>query len=229
MSVMQKIFGSPKPAPAMEVQNPGANPATVTNQPSGTAANAPAVKTLPLDEFKDIWQPTATDPNADPFSKPLLTHDPAKLSEAVSKMNFMDGVDPGLVTKALAGDAQALIQVVNAAAQKSFAASTQLNSNMLETSFKTNNERVNSTLPKKVREAQINSMQSENPVLNHAAAAPMLDMAKRAISNKNPDLSPAQVQARAEQYISDFAGSLTTQQQTAAKPTGPDPFDFSDY
>lgn len=225
-SIMQRIFGSGPAAPSMSVQNPGANPAVAKLIPNGQAANAPAVKTIPLDDFKDIWQPNKVDPDADPFSKPILTHDPAKLKEAVSKMNFMENVPSELLTRALAGDAAALSQVVNTAVQKSFEASIGVNSSMIEGGFKTNNDRVNSTLPKKIKEQQVNSMQSDNPVLNHAAAAPMLDMAKRAIMAKNPDLSAAQVQARAEQYITDFAGSLAGQQE-ATRAAAPDPYDFS--
>lgn len=228
-SLMSRIF-SPAPAPvpqgSMPIQNPGANPVSHANQPTGTSANGPAVKTVPLDEFKDIWQPVKAEDNVDPFSKPLLTHDPVKLREAVGRMNFAEGIDPALLTKALAGDTTALMQAINAASQKAFEASVGLNSSMIEGSFKTNNERVNSTLPKKIREQQVNSTKSDNPVLNHEAASPMLSMAKQAIMAKNPDLNPSQVQARAEQYLLDFAGSLVGQQEASKTPTV-DPYDFS--
>lgn len=225
-SIMSRIFGSGPPQPSMPIQNPGADPANASQVPNGGAANQPAPQPTPLDEFKDIWKTVPAKEGEDPFSKPILTHDPAKLKEAVGKMNFMDGVAPELLTKALAGDAQALTQVINTAVQKSFEAGVGLQTSMIEGSFKTNNERVNSTLPKRIREQQIDSTKSTNPILNHEATAPMLDMAKRAIMNQNPGLNASEVQARAELYITNFGESLQGQKQADATPKY-DPYDFS--
>ncbi len=229
--LIERIFSSKPaatPAPArvepMANQNPGANPANVANQPSGTAANG-GVEPIPLDTFKSIWDTPATDPNGDPFSKPLLTMDPTKFGETVKTMNFTDGITKEAVTAAMS-DPDKLLQLINSASQKAFAAATQLSTHAIEGSHKTNNERIQGNLGKQIKAHTVQEIRSDNPILNHAATAPVLDMAKRAILAHEPNLTPQQVQQKAEQYVTDFGSALVGQQQASQAPKH-DPYDMS--
>lgn len=228
-SIMQRIFGS-QPQQTMAVQQPAANPAVIAKQPTEQSANGPAEPVSPqLDPFKDIWQTPATDPNSDPFSTPLLTVDPQKIQEAVGKMDFLSGMPNDLLTKATSGDAGAFTQVVNTAIQKALAAQVQLSTQMTEGAITKNNERHLTALPGRIREAQVKDVRSSNPVLNHPAAAPMLDSLKRNIMQRQPKLSPIEVHQQAEDMLTAFGSALTGEQQQKEKPTGRDPSDFSHW
>ncbi len=228
-SIMQRLFAPAPPAPApapMAPVNQGANPANVANQPSGTAANGPA-QPIPLDEFNDLWKDAPVDPkNVDPFSTPLLNMDQTKFNETVSKLNFTDGITQEQVAKAMQ-DPGEFLKLLNSTAQKAFAASTQLSTNAIEGSHKTNNERINQTLGSKIKAHQVTETRSDNAILNHSAAAPILDSIKQQILAKNPSLSAQQVHAKAEKMLTDLGEGLVQNKQQAATPQH-DPYDFSD-
>lgn len=217
---------------------PNADPSLIANQPNNTAANGDPNKAneaiSPLDAHKDIWQtPTPKDGQqpVDPFSQPLLSTDPAKLAEAARKMNFAQGIDPALVQKALAGDPQALLAAINTASQNAFLAASNLTTQVTEGAVSTNNKRVDSVLEKKFTEFMLNQQRSDNPVLQHPAAQPMLDMAKKQLLAKHPDKSPAEIHKMAEGFLSDFASTLqgNTSNAGSSSKSGPDPYDFSNF
>lgn len=219
--------------------NPGASSTAMANQPNNTAANGdpnpvdPNAPISPLDQYKDIWQtPTTKDGQqpVDPFSQPLLSTDPTKLAEAARKMNFAQGIDQAQVQKALSGDPQALLAVINTVGQNSFLAASQLTTQVTEGAVSTNNKRVDSVLEDKFKRFMLEQQRSENPIFNHAAAQPMLDLAKRQLMSKHPDKSPAEIHKMAEGFLSDFASTITggaAQEKQSAK--GPDAMDFSGW
>ncbi len=231
MSIMSRVFSSkPKPE-SMAVQQQAANPAVIANQPTEQSANGPAIPILPLDNFKDVWDTPTVDKNAppDPFASPLLTVDPAAIADRVSKMDFMSGLPADLLTKATTGDTAAFGQVVNTAIQKALAAQIQLSGQIVENAVTKNNDRVNSTLSKRIREVNTNEIRSSNPVLQHPAAAPMLDTLKRQLLSKDPNATPTQIQERAEEMLITFGSALSDNKQQQERPKGKDPSDFSSW
>ncbi len=228
--MMERIFGSQrKPEPQLTIQQPAANPAVIAKLPDGVSGNGPP---LPLDSYKDVWKTPTPDPNApaDPFASPLIPGlDPTKINEAVSKMDFLSGLPADMLTKATSGDAAAFSQVVNTAIQKALAAQVQLTGQMVEGATTKNNDRLNSTISQRIRETQTKDLRSSNPVLNHPAAAPMLDTLKRQMMTREPNLSPVEVQSRAEEMLSTFASSLVENKQQAEAPKQRDPSDFSNW
>jgi hypothetical protein len=233
-SLMQRLgFGtSLKPPDSMQLHQPAANPEVIVQQPPGTSANGPAEPVLPLDQFKDIWSNPPADPKApvDKYGQPLLNIDPAAIATQVGKMNFLDGISSELLTKATSGDAAAFSQVVNTSIQKALAAQVQLSGQMVEGAVSENNRRFETRLPKQIKEAQVNDVRSSNTVLSHPAAAPMLDMAKRSLMAKNPNLSPQEIHSQAEEMLSTFAQSLVEDKQKRTQPAPvKDPSDFSSW
>lgn len=228
------------PGSSMQPHQPNADPNKIAQIPDNGTGNAPAQKTeqepiSPLDQFKDIWQtPTTKDGKqpVDPLTQPLLNTDPAKLAEAAKKMDFTQSIPPDLMQKALAGDANSLAQVINASAQAAFMASAQLNTQLVEGAVRQNNDRFSSTLEDRFRKHLVDNTRSENPVLNHPAAAPMLDLAKRQLLSKYPDKTPTQINQMAEQMFTEFATALTgetSRQKQQSNGGGHDPYDFSDF
>ena len=225
----------------MSLQQPNADPNKIAQQLPGTSGNGTANPTdpaappiSPLDVHKDIWNtPQLKDGQqpVDPFAQPLLSTDPAKLTEAARKMNFAQGIDPALVQKALSGDPQALLTAINTASQNAFLAASQLTTQVTEGAVTANNKRVDSVLENKFKEYLVQQQRSDNPVLQHPAAAPMLDLAKKQLMQTHPDKSPTEIHRMAEGFLSDFASTLTTAKtNTAASKNGvADPSDFSGW
>lgn len=58
--------------------------------------------------------------NAKPEAAPEFTLDPTALNEAASKLNFTQGISAELMQKAMGGDAEAFMQVLNQSNQNTF-------------------------------------------------------------------------------------------------------------
>lgn len=197
--------------------NPAANPGNMSGAPAPAPAGGPE---NPLDSFADIFKAPEPKPNeqrvptlADPLLAPL---DPAKLREHVNKANFTQNLNPETVQKALSGDASAFMDALNAVARESFAAAAQLSHNVAETGARTAAARLDGTLDSRFRDLQIRGQNTANEKLTHPAVAPMVNATKALIAQNNPNLSPAEVQQRAEQYFTQMA-------QVLAAPNQPEP------
>ena len=205
---VQQVTMAPQPQGPMQVQNPGAGAPV---PPSGTAQpNTEAPAPNPLDELGALWQtdPKST-PAVDPFSTPLFNTDPAKIAAAAGKIDFVSQLPPDLVAKAMSGtDPQAFMQVINAVAQRSLATSTQLNAATLEQATTRNNERVMQALPGRIKQHTLDNLQSENPVLQHPASQPFLQMTRAQLQMKNPNMPAAEINRRAEAALMGFASQL---------------------
>ncbi len=235
-----KTPGQPGGAPQDRFQqnNPNADPRNGV-PPSGTAQPTNQQEPIsPLDQFKDVWQPrkdekgnVISEPN--PLAQPLLTTDPAKFAEAARKMNFTSGIDPAVATKALAGDVDSLMALINQSSQNAFMAASQLSTNVVENAAKTNNSRFESVLQDKFKEFMVKQERTDNPVLQHEAVAPMLDLAKQQLMRKHPDKTAGEIQGMAEMMLGNFAdaytGNKTQQTQQRENPNQSDPFDFSKF
>lgn len=193
------------PGSTMQLNNPAAG------NPNPPATNEPQDNS-PLAPFATLWD---TDPNAkpsvDPWSQPILPTDPAKVQAAAKQMNMLNGIDPTMIQKVMAGnDPQALMDIINAVAQNTLAMSAQLTSASVEKAGTTIKTRYDSGLDARFRDFQDRNLSVENPVLNHPGAQPMLQMARQQIRAKNPTMSPQQVQDEAVKYLMSFAGAMNT-------------------
>lgn len=232
-NLWSKQPATPTPAPAVEVPgaagpaskqqapaNPGANPSAMTTPATGApAAPGPIPE---LDGFRDLFKPKAVDPNApkrptlaDPILAPL---DPAAFQQQVQNANFAASIPKDILTKAAAGDADALAAAINHAAQSGFAAATQLSHGLVEHGARTAAERGNADLDVRMRNQQIRMHNPDNPVLRDPAVAPVVGAIKSQIAQQNPSMSAEQVTQAAEQYFQNMAVALTkpTPEQTAA-------------
>lgn len=194
----------------MGQQNPGAAEGA---PPAGTAQpnTEPPPQADPLDAMKAVWQ---TDPNAkppaDPLAGSLFNTDPAKIREAASKMDFTANIPQDLMQKVLAGgDTAAIVQMMNTVAQNALATATQLTTATVEQGAAKSQQRMLQALPGKVRDIQLQDMTPENPVLQHEAVQPMLNMVRSQLRMQNPNMPPAEVSRRAEEYMLATASALT--------------------
>lgn len=204
-----------------ELANPGANPAAMVTPAVGAP---PAPGPLPeMDKFAELFKPRQVDPNAqkrpslaDPILAPL---DQAAFQQHVANANFAAAIPADLLSKAAAGDATALGQAINQAAQAAFAAGTQLTHGLVEHGSRTAAERLDSTLGVKFRNQQISMQNVDNPVLQHPAVAPLVGVVKAQIANQNPQASPQEVLAATTEYFTNMVSAFQAPaklQETAA-------------
>jgi hypothetical protein len=210
-------FTNPQPQQQQPQQQQPQSQAGATLGQNNPNASVPSegqqAPSSPLDPFKDLWKtdPTKpTQPIADPFSQPLFNTDPAKIIEAAGKADFLSQVPPELMQKVMAGnDPQALTQLINSVAQQSLALSLQLSTATVEQAGTKMGERFNSSLPEKFKGMQLDGIKPTNPALQHPAAEPMLRNLRDQVRRQEPNLSPDEVNAKAEQYLSAFAAQLS--------------------
>lgn len=160
-----------------------------------------------LEQLGKVWQ-TATTPDgkpitpaADPLATPLFQFDPAKVQEAASKLDFTSNINPELVTKALGGDAQALMDVINGAVRTAFTAQTLNMGNVLNDGFSRHGKAIDQALPSRLRTQAIVTAQSDDPILAHPSMAPILAGLKLTIAQNNPNMPAADVNKAAEEYL----------------------------
>lgn len=214
--------------------NPNANPqamvgATGGNEPAGGPIN-------PLDTYVNYFTPKAPDPKA---AKPLTMDDPilgaldpAAFKQTLSTANFTAGIAPEQVQKALGGDTQAFMDVINSATREAFAAAAQLSHGLVEQGVRTGAGRLAGSLDSRIRDYSIRSQNTSNEQLRHPAVVPVLNAVKAQIAMADPNLSPEQVQSRAEQYFSQMAEVVmapTQAEAAAAAAKAPKGTDFSSY
>lgn len=207
-----------RPVQAVSMQQQSA-PTTPNAGSSAPVTPAPAAN--PLDEFTPLWQ---NDPNVkapvDPMAAPLFNTDPAAIAKAASKMDLVGQVDPELMAKAMSGnDPQAFISVLNSVAQRTLTTSAQLNAATIEQATAKNNSRIAESLPGRMKQLQLDTMQSENPALQHPASQPLLQLARAQVQMKNPGMSAAEINTQAERALLGFANQLVAAPQEAAQVT----------
>lgn len=192
------------PPQQQQTTNPAAGNATGD---AGAPATGAAVQGSPLDALKAFWD-TPKDAEGkplaaavDPTSTDIFNFDPVKVSESARKLNFTSDLNPELVQKALGGDAQAFMDVLNHATQTAFTAATLNTGKLINQSHNTNNERVKSTLPTSIKQVQLDQTATINPILQHEAAQPLVAALKKMAFAKDPSANPADVTKQVEALL----------------------------
>ena len=180
---------------------PGAPVLAPDNKPTPDPLNAH------LEDMSRVWNTATTAdgkpiaPQADPLALPVLNFKNEDVMTASGKLDFMSSVNPELVTKALGGDAAAFADVINTAVRQAFGAATINTGQMVNGAFNTYSRQIDQALPTRLRNHEIATRQSDDPILSHPAVAPMVAAMKGTVAAKNPQLSPEQVQRVAEEYV----------------------------
>lgn len=228
---MDKIFGAkpnlnPVP-PAVQGQQtaPGnipAVPAVVANQnnpASPVVPEVPKTPVSPLDEFSPLWQ---TDLNAKPVVEaPMFNVDPAKMAAAAKGNDFTKAVTPEMLAAIAAGGegaVKATLEAMNAVAQKGFADSAIATTKIVEQALAKQQDKFEKSLPNLIKNQNLSeNLRNSNPIFNHPAAAPILEMFKNQVTQKYPQATAAEQQEMAVKYLTSFAEAANPPKQSAAQ------------
>lgn len=250
MPSIMSLFGGKAPAAATATAPAAADPATqqvqlvaaganptvpsgTTPQSNGSVAAIPPAGTgdgSPLAGFADLWKADPNNTQVTPSLVPSFNLDHKGLMESASKVNFVSHIQPELVAKAMAGDAEAFLSVINQASQFGYASATATTGELVKQSLgKAQNVLQDSVLPSALRQQAISQALNEsNPVFQSPAVAPMLGMLKTQLAAKYPTASPQEIAAHATQYLAGMSemvvkasgGTVTPKGQQVGNRTG---------
>lgn len=219
------VGGPPAPAPGMNgPQDLGvAGAPGTTGQPQSaqfpgapgtTPANTEPAKS-PLDQFKDLWQPSVDDkgnpvtPSQD--TVPVVAFDPAKVAEAIGKVDFLSQVPAELVSKATSGDAAAFNQVINTATRSSFMVAAKSFTTLLQQQLQNQQKAFDARVSEIVRQqGSRDALLADNPVFAHPAVAPMIQALVLQFQHKYPQATQSQLTQYARDYFISMQKELGT-------------------
>jgi hypothetical protein len=154
----------------------------------------------PLAEFAKMWEPKKDVPE-DSFQQ--INANPAKIKEIADTINFTSSLNPELVKKALSGDANAFLQVINTANQQAFAMAMQASSALADKQASSAVDFMKKTLPGQFKQLSVqNDLHAENPQFSNPAVQPLLNLVQERLAVQFPDATPLQLKEHAKKYIS---------------------------
>lgn len=208
MSIIGNLFRGQRAAAATSQQQPATPPAPAP------APAAPAAPDSKLADLAKLWDTPATNSQnqQQPTGpQPLFNVDPAKVSEAVAKLNFAGGVSKELLDKAMAGDSAAMMQALNLTAQNSFQAAMLAVPGMVEPAVRKATGEVSDQLPQLFKQMQLASTRSDKAALKDPALAPIVEALKSRVALHNPQATPGEVMALVEQQMQTVGEFLNPQ------------------
>lgn len=238
MSIIDRIFGkapSNTVTPPQQVTNdPNKNtPQVTTAQTAQTDANGvipqggadPAKQEAPLSEFKELWQPTPTDPNA---PKPATPITPQQMMEAASKVDFSRVISQEeLQGIAAGGEAaqKALASAMNKVAQAAYGQSAVVTQKIVEQAVEKEREAFVNSLPSLIKKHTLTN-EAENPAFQNPVVAPILSAISSQLVEKYPKASSQEIRKMAEKIMTGAAEMVVPQQKPPAGEPAKDAIDW---
>lgn len=153
-----------------------------------------------------------------------MAWDNKSVQERLNAADFVGNIDQEMMTKAMSGDAQAFMQVLNTVARNSTMASMRAAHTFVDHGVKTGLDRFDSGLDDRMRSYNIRSNNPEHEILSDPAVQPMVESLKERFS-QDPSLSPKQINDKVVAYFQKLSGAMGGSQQKQQQQTqdqGPD-------
>lgn len=205
-------------------QATGAAPAATTPAPAGVPTTGPAAgsninafqqsvtlppkEQAPLAEYVDIFNNAPKEGDEAPVTldDPFLVIDKDKVKEFIATKTFMDNNpdQQALVAKALSGDVQAFMQVLDSFGRSLYMDATLNNTHVAERIARTGVERLRSSIPQQMRTlASTDKLAELNPIFSNPAIKPLADAMKAQFETKHPSATPVQIAEMTVKYFKD--------------------------
>lgn len=224
MSVFANMFGS-KPAqqaPAQQQQAPQQQQ-TQVQDPSkqatqdGKMPGTDQQPVNPLDAYKDLFNNTQQQAN----QPPSFSLDPKVLGDAASKLNFTQGVNPELLSKATSGDMNSLLEIINHVGRQSYQAAMSHGSHLTNQFVGARSSFDMGQIGGQVKsELASSQLATSVPNASHPVVKQELTRIAKQLQSQNPDAHPNEIAEAAKQYFNALHGAMNqAPQQDPAKPT----------
>lgn len=173
------------------------NPANAN--PTGT--NMPV---NPLDAYKEMFN----NANKSAEVAPSFALPADKLNEVAGKLDFTQGVPSELMQKAMTGDAQAMLDIINHTGRQAYIHSlshtTQLTDKFVGSRAEFDAKHLGSKVKSELTQTELSSSANfDHPVLK----AELIRVANQ-FQQANPDAAPAEIAKAAKQYLGDLYAAM---------------------
>lgn len=186
--------------------NGNANSANPQQQESTTTPN-------PLDNYSAMLD-NGTKAEDNTPKAPVFELDPTRLNEVASNLNFSDGIPQDLMQKALTGDTQSLMEVINGVARNAYTNSLNHAAALTDTHVKQSLDYQQQNLGSAVKTELTSNELSSNPAMANPLVKSQLTQIAQQMSKAYPDAPPAEIAKMSQQYLQDMA------QVVVGKPEG---------
>lgn len=181
-------------------ENPGTKEGTDPNNPKNHTENT-------LDTYLKMYE------NGNKQSDnvaPTFSLDPSVLADVSSKMDFTKGINPELVQKAQAGDAAAIMQMMQEVGRNSYRASLEHTTKLTETHLGQRSEFESKRVQQGVKQQLTSDALSSNANYNHPVIKNELNRIARDFANspEYADASPQQIAGAAKKYLDDIHAAM---------------------
>lgn len=171
------------------------------------AENNKAAKS-PDEIYAEIWN---QEPQAAPGSKNLFNTDPDKFGQAVANMDFMKSIPKETLEKVLAGDAQALMSLINRVGQNAFSTATISSREMIEHANRQQGGSMQQQINEAVRAALAQqNLRKRNENFNDPTVAPLLQELSGRLRAKYPEATADELSEHAEQMLMNIAQKIVS-------------------
>lgn len=224
---IMELFGSPaavQPNPGSPVQQQQAavtnNPQNNTLVPGGENKSDGSVIAIPkaaegdkspMAEFGKLWD--KTDKTKDLVSPvPTFNIDVAKQLENAKKVDFVQHVNKEALEKASKGDASALAQVLNEAAQAGFGLASTSSATLLQEALKQQADTFRDEyMPEVLRRNEVSQqLRADNKVFDDPAVKPMFSMLETQFAKQYPTAAPAEIKDHVTRYLAGMSKLIAT-------------------
>lgn len=217
------IFSPKQEAAVNEGQtaNPSMPQGAAVQSTNGQVPTETAAAVDPLASFAKMWEkPADSAASSAMVPQSYLDIKPDDISKAAQSVDFTKSIDPALMQKALAGDVQSLVSMMNSVAQNSLAYSVQLNSNLANQAVNKGVQTFETSMSSRVRD--ISSSEAvyggENKALSNPAVRPLVEAMRTQFLAANPNASTKEVQTHLNDYMAEVAKVFNPQAQQAQQP-----------
>lgn len=228
MSIFSNMFNSqPKqqdPAPDSNVADTKPNSQKSAPAPDSKIPNEPQ---NPLDAYAKLFDNANNSKQTD--GPPSFNLDPETLNKVSGSLDFTQGIDPELLSKATSGDSQAFLKIINQVGQRSYQAALHHGTTLTDKYVGARSEYERKALPGQVRQSLTDHALSSIPNANHPVIKQQLKMISNQMQAANPDASPEEIAQAATKYIQDLAGALSPQQNASNSADQPKEMDWTAY
>lgn len=161
----------------------------------------------PLANFADLFKPDASAKKSGEL--PNYTPDPVKLEAATKDINFLQGLDPGLIQKATSGDVTALAAIINHTGRETVKMMTNVNAGIVQNAMTDMHKLYREDIiPGVLRDNNVSQQFANDPLFSNPATAPILEGIKTQMLAKYPTARPDEILQMSQTYLRGFAGEI---------------------
>lgn len=192
---------------------PAPNPGSLGDSPPSTDSkgNMPGTDlnpVNPLDSYAKMFENAAKNSG---IQAPVFKLDDKVVDEVSSKMDFTKAIPPETMQKAMSGDAQAFLSVIQATTQQAYKAAIQHSTSLTDTFMNQRAEYDQSRINSGVKEQLTTQAMSDAPNFDHPVIKQELNRVANQFAKANPDATPQEIAKASQKYISDLASALNPQ------------------